>query len=301
MKLKRKNVLRIGLGAIVFVAIVFLIITIVSTANVQKEKPELFVLSKTDIMESISATGRVESVTRENVSASADGKVKTVNVKLGDRVKKGDVLAVLDTTAAQRELEKSYNSKKSEIIAAQMELDLKSRDYNNSKILFDQGAISHNDLLKAENDYRKAAADYESKQNSSEIMGLKQKIADATIVAPIDGTVTMVNAARGTASSGVLFTIEDMEHLKITASVSEYDINSVKTGQKAVMRSRRADWSGTGLDNQYSCGNYSKNAGGDFSSSHSDQCCFLYVNWCFLWILSCEQSCEHGPDRCIEI
>ena len=59
---------------------------------------------------------------------------------------------------------------------------------------------------------------------------LKDKLADCVITAPCDGTITEVNAVSGSAAAGVLFIIEDLDDLKMTASVKEYSISEMKTG-----------------------------------------------------------------------
>ncbi|MCL2053048.1 MAG: efflux RND transporter periplasmic adaptor subunit [Oscillospiraceae bacterium] len=76
----------------------------------------------------------------------------------------------------------------------------------------------------------KAAAERErtlSGNNNPQVILLesyRSKLSDAVIIAPSDGIVTAVNAEKGSFPQGVLFIIEDTSDLKVTASVSEYDI-----------------------------------------------------------------------------
>ncbi|MCH5193234.1 MAG: efflux RND transporter periplasmic adaptor subunit [Oscillospiraceae bacterium] len=68
------------------------------------------------------------------------------------------------------------------------------------------------------------------------LQNYKDRLEYAVITAPCDGIVTAVNAEEGAAAAGVLFVIEDLENLKITASVGEYDIPYVNEGMEAVIR-----------------------------------------------------------------
>ena len=66
---------------------------------------------------------------------------------------------------------------------------------------------------------------------------LRKQLNDTKLVSPIDGTVTFMNAKAGTQSSGVMFVVEKTKDLALNASVSEYDINKIVSGQKAVVKS----------------------------------------------------------------
>ncbi len=66
---------------------------------------------------------------------------------------------------------------------------------------------------------------------------LEKKLDDAIVTAPISGTVTAVYAEEGATPSGLLFIIEDTDKLKIETTVKEYDLPSVKIGQKVEIKS----------------------------------------------------------------
>lgn len=242
MNNKIKKTIKISVGIVIMVSLVFVIITKTGSENNAEESAKTITLNRADITESISASGRVESASHVNVSAVKDGsKVKKVYVKVGDQVKEGDMLAQLDTADLQREIETKTLNLNTEIESAKQDMELKYRNLSNSKVLFEQGAISKDDLLKAESEYNRSAADYNTKKNSSEVNSLERQIAESAIRATADGTVTMVNAEEGSFANGVLFTIEDLGNLKIRAGVSEYDINSVRIGQKVVIKTEMTE------------------------------------------------------------
>lgn len=71
----------------------------------------------------------------------------------------------------------------------------------------------------------------------ADLAGLLADRASATVTAPIDGTVTAVNAVEGAPATGVLFVIETKDRLTIASSVNEYDVNTVKPGMQVLIRS----------------------------------------------------------------
>lgn len=195
-----------------------------------------FPLEKMDITESISSSGKIESRDSENVSAITDGKIKKVYVKVGQQVKRGDILAQLETSNLQREIEKANQTSKTEINAALQDMQNKNREYDNAKFLYEMGELSQDEMIKSKSAYEMSSADYEAKKAAVNISNLQQQIADATIKAPISGTITWVNAVEGNTSNGIMFTIENIENLKLVANVSEYDVNNIKLGQKSIVK-----------------------------------------------------------------
>ncbi len=69
------------------------------------------------------------------------------------------------------------------------------------------------------------------------IRQLSKTLDDAKITAPVSGTVTAVYASVGSSGSGLLFVIEDTDHLVISTSVKGYDLGDVKTGMTVEIKS----------------------------------------------------------------
>ncbi len=96
----------------------------------------------------------------------------------------------------------------------------------------------------AKTDLQTGADSVKSSQASSrqdaavtDLAGLMTNRASATIIAPVDGTVTAVNATVGAPASGVLFVVESPDRLTISSSVNEYDANTVKPGMRVLITS----------------------------------------------------------------
>lgn len=67
------------------------------------------------------------------------------------------------------------------------------------------------------------------------------QLENYTVTAPISGTITAVYAVEGSPSSGLLFIIEDIDDLEISTSLKEYDVNAVRVGMPAVIRTDAID------------------------------------------------------------
>lgn len=137
-------------------------------------------------------------------------------------------------------------------------LDLKNAQdtYDKTKANYDSGKSSADELSKAESSLKKAQFAYDNAQanvnniknkttsassNNIEIQKAalekqKKTLNDAKIIAPIDGTVTLVNAKQNGAATGLLFVIEDTDNLVVSTAIGEYDIDSVKLGKDVIIK-----------------------------------------------------------------
>lgn len=83
-------------------------------------------------------------------------------------------------------------------------------------------------------DNSKAVTDFSAEQK--QLADLEKDLADCTITAEIDGTVTAVYAKEGNISGGVMFVIEDTENLEVLAKFKEYDIAGIEVGMPATVK-----------------------------------------------------------------
>ena len=162
--------------------------------------------------------------------------------------------STLDNEAAsnQSSLQNAVNS----VDLSTIELDNAKRSYDRTKELNKTGASSPEELLQAEVVLKKAQISYDNAQialknsqrknltitkNNLDIQKLaldkqKKNLSDARITSPMDGTVTLINARAGESGSGLLFVVEDTEHLIVSTSIGEYDISLIKTGQEVAIK-----------------------------------------------------------------
>ena len=136
--------------------------------------------------------------------------IKAVNVKVGDKVQAGQVLAQLDNETA------SINMSN-----AQLAYDNAYTNYENAKQLFELGAVSQSDL----NQLKMA---YENANNS--LRQAQMAMSYATVTAPISGTVPMVNANVGSyaTASAPMFEIANVDTLEISTGINEQNVSKIK-------------------------------------------------------------------------
>jgi HlyD family secretion protein len=195
----------------------------------------------------VQATGNIQPTTEVEVSSERSGVIRTVNVKANSLVKKGDVLAELDTERLEAEMTRVRAS----LAAAEARLLDAKATLNERQILFDRaerlsrrGVSSTQDLDTARAARSRAeaavgAAEADIAVVRAELAMQETDIAKTRILSPVDGIVLKRNAEPGqTVASSlqapVLFTLaEDLARMQLEAAVDEADIGAVRTGQKA--------------------------------------------------------------------
>lgn len=187
---------------------------------------------KTNIRNSITATGTIEPVTSVTVGTQVSGIVSKLYVDYNSIVKKGQIIAELDKTNLISEL----NTAKANLASAQSTLNYEQSNFNRYKVLFDKGLVSAEDYENAQLSYRKAK---ESVATSRETVNKAQtNLGYATITSPIDGVVLSKSVEEGQTvaasfSTPELFTIaKDLTDMRVIADVDEADIGEVKEGSR---------------------------------------------------------------------
>jgi len=205
----------------------------------QVEHPEQFPLAT--VIEYVStsqlvATGAISPDISRSVPviSLATGRVVEVHARLGDTVKKGQVLLRVqsaDMSAAFSDYRKAVADEK----LARIQLE-------RAKLLYDKGAISLNDFQTAEDVQNKAQVDVENTTERLRVLGgsIDHPAAIVDIRAPISGVITdqQVTNAAGVAGLGSPnpFTISDLSSVWILCDVYENDLANVHVGETAEIR-----------------------------------------------------------------
>jgi HlyD family secretion protein len=200
-----------------------------------------------DVVVTVAATGTIEPLTQVDVGSEASGVVREVNVDENDLVKKGDIIAVLDTTrllATRTRTVAQLKSAEARVVDAQATLAERVLLENRQKALRQKGLSTGQDMdtaeagaLRADAAMAGARADVDAAK--AELAIIDADIAKTNIVSPIEGVVlkrsvepgqTVVSASQ----SVVLFQIaQDLSRIQLEAAVDEADIGDVKVGQSA--------------------------------------------------------------------
>lgn len=206
---------------------------------VQVDHPEQFPLATATAHESTSqltVTGTVAPDVSRSVPviSIATGRVVEIHARLGDTVKKGQLLLRVqsaDLSAAFSDYRKAVADEK-----------LARIQFDRAKLLYDKGAISLNDFQTAEDVENKAQVDVENTRERLRVLGANPDRPSSVvdIVAPVSGVITdqQVTSAAGVAGLGSPnpFTISDLSHIWILCDVYENDLASVHVGETAEVR-----------------------------------------------------------------
>ncbi|HMN46849.1 MAG TPA: efflux RND transporter periplasmic adaptor subunit [Povalibacter sp.] len=207
-------------------------------------------VTKGDLTVTVTATGNLEPRNQVDIGVELSGTVRAVNVDVNDVVKKGDLLAMLDTTrlnaqvlqarsslasAEARVLQADAGEKESN---ANYQRLLKVRELSNNKIPSQQD-LDVAEAAVAQSRGEAAAARASVAQAKASLETVLTDLSKAEIRSPINGVVLVrsVEPGQTVASSlqaPVLFTLaEDLKKMELHVAVDEADVGSVETGQTA--------------------------------------------------------------------
>ena len=180
----------------------------------------------------IKSTGTINADTTVNVGAQVTGIIWKLFADWNSVVKKGDIIAVLDTTF----LAASRIDAQATLEKAQSQFNQAQRDYNRNKKLLDEKVV-------AESDYETSLATLEQAKASvtsakAELNHALINLQYAVIHAPVSGTIISRNVELGQTvvsamSAPTLFTIaNDLTKMQVQANVDEADVGQAKVGEK---------------------------------------------------------------------
>ena len=174
-------------------------------------------------------SGSLDPEWQAQVAAKVDGRLEKVYVHEGDRVEKGQVLAILE----QMDTDANLLSAKGSFLDAQTSLRKAETDLARYEKLYATGAVSQQVV----DDYRfardNAAAKLEAARGS--LQGMESKAAGTVVTAPADGIVAKRFYQEGYyAKAGTpLFAIADISMLKTTIHIPEGQVTGVRVGNEA--------------------------------------------------------------------
>jgi HlyD family secretion protein len=189
-------------------------------------------ISRGTLSQTITATGALQAVTTVDIGTQVSGKITKLYVDFNDHVRKGQLLAVIDTT----NLITQVHDGKSNLEKAKANYHQAQVTDEKNKVLYQKNYISELDYLTSQTNVESALADMKSAQSA-----LDRAITNlgyAYIYAPISGIIQnrAVEAGQTVAASlsaPTLFTIaEDLEQMEILANIDESDIGQIALGQR---------------------------------------------------------------------
>lgn len=244
---ERRRYVRWLVIALVVLLVALGIYLLLAPAEQSAYRFETAEVKKGDLTVTVTATGTVQPVNQVDVGSEISGTIKEITVDFNDLVKKGEVLARLDTDRLKaqvieaRESLESAKAKLQEAKATVLETRLK---YQRCEKLFARQLCSGEDL-----DTARAARARAKAAESSAVAQVavaqatldtrETDLAKAVIRSPIDGVVLkrQIEPGQTVAASlqaPVLFTLaEDLTHMELHVAVDEADVGKISEGQLA--------------------------------------------------------------------
>ncbi|MER3376023.1 MAG: efflux RND transporter periplasmic adaptor subunit [Allomuricauda sp.] len=174
---------------------------------------------------------------RASVMAFMGGFVKQTSLLVGDKVKKGQLLVVLEN--------QEFLKMQQEYMEVFNQLDYLKAEFERNETLFEEKIASQKNFLQAKSNYETAKARYQGLREQLQMLNISPSKVEqgnissqAAIYAPISGSITKMNVAKGSyvSSATEILEIVSNEHVHLELTVFEKDILKVKKGQKIQFR-----------------------------------------------------------------
>jgi len=186
-------------------------------------------LEKIELQQTLPISGPIKAVNSAFVKARVAGELQDLQVREGDLVQAGQVIARIDPTEYQARLRQAQQQAQS----AKAQVDIAQRSYDNNRSLVDQGFISKTALETSAFTLAASQASFQAAQSGVDV--LQKALDDAVMRAPIGGLIAQRLAQNGerVAIDARVVEIVDLSRLELEASVSPEDAMRVRIGQSA--------------------------------------------------------------------
>lgn len=198
-----------------------------------------------DVQKVVNATGEVRAIDLVTIGAQVSGKIEHLHVKVGQEVKKGDLIAEIDSTTQQNEVDinkSRLDSYQAQLAAAKVSLEVAEKQYKRMQKLKKGNAASEEDLENALDTYETAKSrvvELESSIKETEISlsTAETNLGYTKITAPLDGTVVSVPVKEGQTINAAMNTptivqVANLDNMEIVIEISEGDIGNIRPGVK---------------------------------------------------------------------
>jgi RND family efflux transporter MFP subunit len=174
-------------------------------------------------------SGALRAVNSAFVKARVAGEIQSLNLREGDFVRSGQVVARVDSTESQARLQQAQQQAQS----AKAQVDIAQRSLDNNQALVNQGFISKTALDTSLNSLAAAQANYRAAEAGADIA--RKALDDTVLRAPMDGQIAqrLVQDGERVALDARLLEIVDLRALELEAPLSAADSVQVHAGQVA--------------------------------------------------------------------
>ena len=249
--MKKKNIILITVSIVILLSLLVVAKKMGWVGkNDLSKKVEWLAVSKSQIVEKVSATGKIQPEVEVKLSSEVSGEIIALPIKEGQQVKKGDLLVKINPDIIQSMLNRSeatYQNIKASLAQAEASLKEAEANYRRNESLFAKGVISKAEWDRSIAAYEtsKAArksAYYSVKSAAASVNEAKDNLGRTTIYAPMDGTISLLNVELGERVVGTqqmagteLLRVANLNDMEVEVDVNENEIVKVNVGDSAIV------------------------------------------------------------------
>lgn len=241
---KKKLLIASGIVVVIAAAVV---VGLMKKNKHQDIEVQTAAVKKQRVVETVTATGKVQPHIQVKISADVSAKITKLAVKEGDWVEKGDFLLELDReryVAAAERAEASLKSSESDARLAKESMLKAEKDYQRTKELFDKKLESSASFDAANSTYLVEKARFESTLNNVEqaratLKQTQDDLSKTRIFAPMSGTISQLNKEVGEIALGsqfqedVIMVVSDLVGMEALVEVDENDVVAISLSDTA--------------------------------------------------------------------
>jgi macrolide-specific efflux system membrane fusion protein len=214
-------------------------------APAKDEVPRTVPVTRGNVEETVLATGTIEASSLVSVGAEVSGRIKTLNVALGDDVKAGHVIAEIDSLNQ----ENAVKAAEASLANVEAQKSIQQASLKQARVALERAEKLNPQKLISDADYQAAqlgvqtaegqlqAIDAQIQQAEIDVDTAKLNLDRTRIVAPSDGTIVAVAVEVGQSvnannASPTIVKIANLDRMVVKAEISEADVPRVEPGQK---------------------------------------------------------------------
>jgi HlyD family secretion protein len=216
--------------------------------NDEGKEVETTVVKQMTIIETVTATGKVQPEVEVKISSEVSGEIIALPVKEGQAIKKGDLLVRINPDLYESGVSRNaaaLSTSKAGLSQAEATLKEAKANYERNKKLFDKGVISKSEWDRIVSTYESSQAQRQSayfqvQSAGASVTEAQDNLNRTTIYSPVDGTISKLDAEMGERVVGTqqmtgteILRVANLNNMEVEVDVPENDIVKVKIGDQA--------------------------------------------------------------------
>ena len=218
--------------------------------NSEKIQVETCLAERNNIVELVSASGKIQPTIEVSISPDVSGEIVTLNILEGDQVKQGDLLLKIKPDIYLSILERAeaaLNTAKANLLKSEAQLVEAESNYNRNKILYDIDAISTYEFEQIESRFKIEKLNVEGSRYSvvsanASLKEAQENLDKTSIFSPIEGTISKLNVELGERVVGTgqmagteILRLANLNAMEVVVEVHENDIIRVNKNDTAII------------------------------------------------------------------